>query len=75
MRFGLFTRDLLIWIANGSHSYDEGKEARRTSSPRFPICEDAIDDGLIAVRSNGSCQRGATVQVTSHGLALLSEDR
>jgi len=40
--------DLLEWVANGERSYDEVMDAWRTSCPRFPVCEDANDRGLIA---------------------------
>jgi len=65
--------DLVEWIARKPRPYEEVMESWRTSCPRFPIWEDAIDHGLIAkVCKNG---RGVVVQVTPAGRALLSAER
>jgi len=62
--------DLLEWVANGERSYDEVMDAWRTSYPRFPVCEDANDRGLIAKHHLS----GRTiVRITSSGLALLEQ--
>lgn len=64
--------DLLQWLANGERTYEEVMDAWRTSCPRLPVWEDAIDRGLITrERVNGR----TIVQVSSSGLALLEKAR
>ena len=64
--------DLVEWIARKPRPYEEVMESWRTSCPRFPIWEDAIDHGLIAkVCENTS----VVVQVTPAGRAFLSAER
>jgi hypothetical protein len=61
--------DLVEWVARGPKSYDEVMEAWRTSCPRFPVWEDAVELGLVMrVRENG---RAAMVRVTPEGTAFL----
>jgi hypothetical protein len=61
--------DLLEWVAAGERDYAEVMEAWRTSCPRLPVWEDAIDRGLIAREHNNG---RAVVRITSSGLALLA---
>ena len=62
--------DLLEWLATGERSYAEVMEAWRTSCPRLPVWEDAMDRGLIArEHANGR----AVVRITSSGLAFLTQ--
>jgi hypothetical protein len=64
--------DLLEWLASGERSYAEVMEAWRTSCPRLPVWEDAMDRGLIAREHvNGR----AVVRITSSGLALLAQHK
>ena len=56
--------DLLEWLAKGDRSYEDVMNARRTSCPRLPVWEDANDRGLVI-------RNGATIGITSSGLALL----
>jgi hypothetical protein len=65
--------DLLEWLAEHPRSYGEVMDAWRTSCPRLPIWEDAVDLGFVARRSEG----GATpvVVVTQSGRALLHRER
>ena len=44
--------DLLEWVGPAPRTYDEVMSAWRTSCPRLPIWEDAVDAGLIAVRNS-----------------------
>jgi len=67
------TLDFLAWIASQPRSYAEAMEAWRTSCPRFTIWEDAIDDGLIRVESNGTRLGQATVVLTPRGRAVLDK--
>jgi DNA-binding PadR family transcriptional regulator len=64
--------DLLESLASRERSYEEVMDAWRTSCPRFPVWEDAVDRGLIATEHrNGR----SIVQITSAGRALLAERR
>jgi hypothetical protein len=64
--------DLLEWVANAERSYVEVMEAWRTSCPRLPVWEDAVDRGLIArAHANGR----SIIKITPSGLALLYSRR
>lgn len=57
--------DLLEWIGPNPRPYAEALEAWRTSCPRLPVWEDAIDRGfMVRRRSSGG---GALVSVTAAG--------
>jgi hypothetical protein len=61
--------ELLRWVATRRRTYRETMEAWRTSCPRLPVWEDALDSGLLAVtRDDGD---GLIVEVTSEGRAFL----
>jgi hypothetical protein len=64
--------DLLEWLAKGERSYAEVMDAWRTSCPRLPVWEDALDRGLIT-REHGN--RRAVVRITASGLALLHQHK
>ncbi|QCI67098.1 hypothetical protein [Phreatobacter stygius] len=64
--------DLVEWVARGERSYAEVMEAWRTSCPRLPVWEDAIDRGLITRRQ---ADGRALVVITQSGLALLARSR
>ncbi len=64
--------DLLEFVANAERGYAEVMEAWRTSCPRLPVWEDAVDRGLIA-RANAKGR--SIVTVTQAGLALLYSRR
>jgi hypothetical protein len=57
-------RDLVAWIDAAPRGYDEAMAAWRTSCPRLPVWEDAIDLGLIR-------RDGRSVTVTAAGRAWL----
>jgi len=61
--------DLVEWIAKQPRPYAEVMEAWRTSCPRLPIWEDAVDQGLVIRHHKGS--KGPYVSVTESGLTLL----
>ena len=62
--------DLLDWLSTGERTYQEVIDIGRTSCPRLPVWEDAIDRGLVMrEEANGCC----TVKITSSGLALLEQ--
>lgn len=64
------TIDFLAWLAGGPRPYGEVMEAWRTSCPRLPVWEDAVDHGLVA-RTH---RAGETplVELTARGRALLA---
>jgi hypothetical protein len=64
--------DLVEWIAEGPRPYREAMDAWRTSCPRLPVWEDAIEHGLIRCVENGG---GLQVVVTSEGAAFVSAER
>jgi DNA-binding PadR family transcriptional regulator len=65
--------DLLEWVAKQPRPYEEFMEAWRTSCPRLPIWEDAVDHGLIVrVREDGA---GEVVRVTEAGREFLRAER
>jgi len=64
--------DLLEWLARKERSYEETMDAWRTSCPRLPVWEDAIDRGLVCTENrNGQ----SSIRVTPAGLELLRKFR
>ena len=66
------TRQLVAWAAERPRTYGEAMEAWRTSCPRLPIWEDAVDARLIEVLpalGRRTCDR--PIRVTAAGQALL----
>ena len=61
---------LLAWVAEKPRTYREVMDAWRTSCPRLPIWEDAVDDRLVEVTASGTLNE-ARVVVTDRGAALL----
>jgi hypothetical protein len=64
--------DLLEWIAGKPRTYAEVMDAWRTSCPRLPVWEDAVDAGFVARQRNGSA---TIVTVTPAGRAFLARER
>jgi hypothetical protein len=65
--------DLIEWIAGAPRPYAEVMDAWRTSCPRLPVWEDAVDAGLVVrTRGNGV---GPMVEVTDAGRAFLRAER
>jgi hypothetical protein len=60
--------DLLDWLAPEPRPYAEVMEVWRTSCPRLPIWEDAVDGGLVVRVLAG---QGAMVELTAAGRALV----
>jgi hypothetical protein len=60
--------DLVEWVARRPRPYAEVMEAWRTSCPRLPVWEDAVERGLVERRAETS---DALVRVTTAGLAYL----
>ena len=57
--------DLVAWVADRPKPYAEVMDAWRTSCPRLPVWEDAVDRGLVRR------VRGAMVEATPTGLSML----
>ena len=65
--------DLIEWVAASPRTYSEVMDAWRTSCPRLPIWEDAVDHGFVARRAGDG--RGPMVEVTTAGRAFLRTER
>jgi hypothetical protein len=64
--------DLVEWVGRRQRTYQQTMDAWRTSCPRLPVWEDAVERGLVETVSAGS---RLLVRATSVGLALLKEKR
>jgi len=63
---------LLTWIAARPRRYGETMEAWRTSCPRLPVWEDAVEAGLVEiVAGSESGMRACEVRLTAAGRAQL----
>lgn len=62
--------DLIAWIADGPRSYADVLDAWRTSCPRLPIWEEAVDRGFVRRVAGGA--DGTVIHVTRTGAAFLS---
>jgi D-3-phosphoglycerate dehydrogenase len=60
--------DLVQWVAKEPRPYDEVMEAWRTSCPRFPVWEDALELGFVQRVCEDGC---AVVRVTPAGREVL----
>ena len=61
---GHLTLQFLAWVGEGPRSYAQVMDAWRTSCPRLPVWEDAVDDGLVELEGQG-------VRLSDAGRALL----
>ena len=64
--------DLVEWIAARPRPYAEVMDAWRTSCPRLPIWEDAVDHGFI---TRGLADGTAMVSITAAGREFLRSER
>jgi|HubBroStandDraft_1064217.scaffolds.fasta_scaffold1499332_2 hypothetical protein len=64
--------DFLAWLAIEPRPYADVMEVWRTSCPRLPIWEDAVDAGLVVRRAS---ERGVIVELTAKGQALAAAER
>lgn len=64
--------DLLEWLGKKDRTYEETMEAWRTSCPKLPVWEDAIDRGLVSI---DLAQGRKIVRITAAGFALLDQHR
>lgn len=65
--------DLLEWLAVKPRRYDEVMVGWRTSCPRLPVWEDAVDLGLVERRAGENGEK--LVQLTPAGEARLRARR
>ena len=63
--------EFLEWLAAEPRAYADVMEGWRTSCPRLPIWEDAVDQGLVRRRNVPG--GAAVVEVTAVGRRLLTE--
>lgn len=61
--------DLVAFVAVRPRPYGEIMEEWRTSCPRLPVWEDAVDRGLVVRRATPD---GSVVEATAAGRALLA---
>jgi hypothetical protein len=64
--------DLLEWLAAEPRRYADTMDAWRTSCPRLPIWEEAVERGFVRRERGG---RAATVSVTDSGRDFLRRHR
>jgi hypothetical protein len=64
---------LLAWVAARPRRYGETLEAWRTSCPRLPAWEDAIDARLVEILPAGDRLGDAEVRLTRRGEAVLAQ--
>jgi hypothetical protein len=62
---------LLAWVEERPRTYGETMEAWRTSCPRLPVWEDAIENGLVAVIEDDAVAGRLAVGLTVKGRAVL----
>lgn len=65
--------DLLEWLAAGPRPYAEVMGAWRTSCPRLPVWEDAVEGGLVMEETSEDA--GVVVRLSSRGRAYLRAAR
>ncbi|HRD77952.1 MAG TPA: hypothetical protein PK264_18770 [Hyphomicrobiaceae bacterium] len=64
--------DLVEWVAREPRRYEDVMERWRTSCPRLPVWEDAVDRGLVERRIGDD--DALYVVATSAGRALIGRD-
>jgi D-3-phosphoglycerate dehydrogenase len=64
--------DLLEWLDAAPRGYAETMEAWRTSCPRLPVWEEAVESGFV---HRGRTGRIATVFISDAGRAFLRKHR
>jgi hypothetical protein len=69
----LLTVQFLAWAACAPRTYAEAMAAWRTSCPRLPVWEDALDGGLVRVEPvAGAAMADSVIALTPRGEALLT---
>ena len=62
--------DFIEWSAERQRSYEEAMDAWRTSCPRLPVWETAVENGYL--RRSWRPASGAVIEVCEPGRALLA---
>jgi hypothetical protein len=65
--------DFLAWVDAVPRTYADTMDAWRTSCPRLPVWEDALEQGLVRRERNGN--ELPSVALTPAGLGLLRSGR
>jgi hypothetical protein len=65
--------DLLQWLAIRPRTYQDVMRDWKTSCPRFPVWEEAVDRGFV--ERGDTCETGPNVTLTSEGIAHLRRFR
>lgn len=61
--------DLLEWLAVEPRPYEDVMAAWRTSCPRLPVWEDAVEGGFVV--EEASAEAGIVVHLSARGRAYL----
>jgi hypothetical protein len=70
----LLTVQFLVWAAQAPRTYTEAMDAWRTSCPRLPVWEDAVDAGLVRVETApGGAMANSPITLTPRGRAMLAD--
>ena len=68
----MLTLQFLEWIALAPRSYGEVMDAWRTSCPRLPVWEEAVERALVRIdHRSGAVMADSAVVITPAGRALL----
>ncbi len=69
----LLTIQLLAWAADAPRTYAQAMDAGRTSCPRLPVWEDALDGSLVEVEAApGAAMADSPIVLTPRGRASLA---
>jgi hypothetical protein len=64
--------DLLEWVAARPRTYRETMDAWRTSCPKLPVWEDAVDSGFLSI-TRSDIANELVVALTVEGRAFLRD--
>ena len=67
----LLMLEFLGWISSQRRTYDEAMNLWQSHCPRHMIWEDAIADGYVEIKHNGT-DRDAEVTLTENGRTVLN---
>jgi len=69
----LLTVQFLAWVDRAPRTYADAMAAWRTSCPRLPVWEDALDGGLVRLEpAQGGGMAESLVALTPRGRAVLA---
>lgn len=69
----LLTVQFLLWAARTPRTYAQAMDAWRTSCPKLPVWEDALDAGLLQIETTpGGAMETSPIVLTPHGRAVLA---